>query len=68
MSDALMRRAAHYRHLERGCRRLAAIEASTDIRNHYLRMAEHYSTLAAAGEQGTLEKAKGDWPFRPVRP
>ena len=60
MSDALMRRAAHYRHLERGCRRLAAIEASTDIRNHYLRMAEHYSTLAGAEELSTLAHVNSD--------
>ena len=28
--------------------------SSTEMRNHYLRMAEHYSTMAEAEELGTL--------------
>jgi hypothetical protein len=37
------------------CRRIAAICApSTEMRNHYSRMAEHYSSLAEAEELGTL--------------
>jgi hypothetical protein len=57
MLDAL-HRAERYRDLAEGCRRLAAIGISTETQNHYLRMAEHYSTLAEAEEQGTL--APGD--------
>jgi hypothetical protein len=50
MSDAL-NRAQRYRDLAEGCRRLAAVGFSTETRNHYLRMAEHYSSLAEAEEQ-----------------
>jgi hypothetical protein len=46
-------RAERYRDLAEGCRRLAAIGFSTETRNHYLRMAEHYNTLAEAEDQGT---------------
>ena len=46
-------RAERYRDLAEGCRRLAAIGFSAETRNHYLRMAEHYSSLAEAEEQGT---------------
>ncbi len=52
MLDAL-NRAQRYRDLAEGCRRLAAIGFSTETRNHYLQMAEHYSSLADAEEQGT---------------
>jgi hypothetical protein len=57
MLDALSR-AQRYRDLAEGCRHLAAIGISTETRNHYLRMAEHYSSLAEAEEQGT--QAQGD--------
>jgi hypothetical protein len=57
MLDAL-NRAERYRDLAEGCRRLAAIGFSTETRNHYLRMAEHYSSLAEAEEQAT--QALGD--------
>jgi hypothetical protein len=45
-------RAQRYRDLAEGCRRLAAIGFTTETRSHYLRMAEHYSSLADAEEQG----------------
>ncbi|HLK81519.1 MAG TPA: hypothetical protein VKT99_08500 [Xanthobacteraceae bacterium] len=57
MLDALSR-AQRYRDLAEGCRRLAAIGLSAETRNHYLRMAEHYSSLAEAEEQGS--QAQGD--------
>jgi hypothetical protein len=41
MSDAL-NRAERYGELAEGCRRLAAIAFSTETRNHFVRMAEHY--------------------------
>jgi hypothetical protein len=41
MSDAL-NRAERYGELAEGCRRLAAIAFSTEARNHFVRMAEHY--------------------------
>jgi hypothetical protein len=49
MLDAL-NRAQRYRELAEGCRRLAAIAFSIETRNHFLRMAEHYITLAEAEE------------------
>jgi len=49
MSSALYR-AERYRDLAEECRRLAAIDSPIEIRNRYLRMAEHYSTLAEAEE------------------
>jgi hypothetical protein len=52
MLDAL-NRAKRYRELAEGCRHLAAIGFSTETRNHYLRMAEHYSLLADVEEQDT---------------
>jgi hypothetical protein len=55
--DAL-NRAERYRDLAEGCRRLAAIGFSTETQSHYLRMAEHYSSLAEAEELGT--QAHGD--------
>jgi hypothetical protein len=45
MSDAL-KQAKHYRDLEQRYLHLAAIGSSTERRNYYLRIAEHYSTLA----------------------
>jgi hypothetical protein len=53
MLDAL-NRAERFRDLAEGCRRLAAIGFSIETRNHFLAMAEHYSSLAEAEEQGTL--------------
>lgn len=53
MSDALYR-AERCRDLAEECRRVAAISASTEMRNHYSRMSEHYSTLAEAEELGAL--------------
>jgi len=41
-------RAQRYRDLAEECRRLATIDPSTEDRDRYLRMAEHYSTLAQA--------------------
>ena len=38
------------------CRRLAEIGNSSDIRNHYLRMAEYYAAFAEAAK---AEEAKG---------
>ena len=43
-------RAERCRDLAKECRRLAAISSSTHIRARYLRMAEHYSSLAKAEE------------------
>jgi hypothetical protein len=51
MLDAL-NRVKRYRELAEGCRHLAAIAFSTETRDHFLRMAEHYSTLAEAEEPG----------------
>ena len=53
MSDASTR-AERYRELAEGCRHLAAIAFSAETRNHFLRMAEHYSMLAGAEEPGAL--------------
>jgi hypothetical protein len=52
MSDAL-KQAKRYRDLEQRYIRLAAIGSSTERRNYYLRIAEHYSTLAEAEELST---------------
>ena len=59
MSEAL-KRAKTYRYLAKEYRRLAAIDSSTETRNHYLQMAEHYSTLAEAEELSTLAHVNGD--------
>jgi hypothetical protein len=59
VSDAL-KRAQRYRYLEKECRRLATIETSTEIRNNYLRMAEHFTTLAEAEELTTSEQVSSD--------
>jgi hypothetical protein len=53
MSDALNQKDC-CRELAAGCRRLAAISFSSETRNHFLRLAEHYSALAEAEEQATL--------------
>ncbi len=50
MLDAL-NRAKRYRELAKGCRGLAAIAFSTETRNHFLSLAEHYSTQADAEER-----------------
>jgi hypothetical protein len=42
------------RDLAQECRRVAALCVSAEMRNHYSRMAEHYSTLAEAEELGKL--------------
>jgi len=52
MLDAL-NRAERYRELAEGCRRLPTIGFSVETRNHYLRMAEHYSLFADVEEQDT---------------
>jgi hypothetical protein len=54
MQDALNHRAERYRALAEGCRRLAEIGLSIETQDHFLRMAEHYSLLADAEEQGLL--------------
>jgi hypothetical protein len=43
-------RAERCRELAKECRRLAAISSSIDIRDRYLRIAEHCSALAEAKE------------------
>jgi hypothetical protein len=53
MSDAL-KRAEHYRDVAKRYLRLAAISSRTENRNHYLRIAQHYNTLAEAEELRTL--------------
>jgi len=52
MVDAL-NKAERYQGRADECRRLAEIGNSSDIRNHYLRMAEYYAAFAEA------EDAKG---------
>jgi hypothetical protein len=54
MLDDALNRAKRYRELAKGCRRLAAIGLSTETQNHFLRMAEHYSTLAEAEEAADI--------------
>ena len=53
MSEAL-KRAKTYRYLAKEYCRLAAIDSSTETRNHYLQMAEHYSSSAEAKNLGIL--------------
>jgi hypothetical protein len=55
MSDAL-NRAERCRDLAEKCRREAAICTSTEMRNHHLRMEEHYSILAQAEELAALQR------------
>jgi hypothetical protein len=50
MSDDALNRAKRCRELAKGRRRLAAIGFSTETQNHFLRTAEHCSTLAEAEE------------------
>jgi hypothetical protein len=57
--DAL-NRAERYRELAAGCRQLAAIGLSSETRNHFLRMAEHYGVLAKAEEQAAAPDASGE--------
>jgi hypothetical protein len=54
----VLNQAERYRELAEGCRHVATIGISTETRNHYLRMAEHYNLLANVEEQGT--QANGD--------
>ncbi len=52
MTDAL-NRANRYYALAARCRQLAAIGFAIETRNHFLRMSEHYATLALAEELAT---------------
>ncbi len=56
----VLKRAEHYRDLAKRYVRLAAISSSTENRNHYLRIAQHYNTLAEAEELRTLGYANGN--------
>jgi hypothetical protein len=53
MSNTLSR-IERCRTLAEECRRVAAKYPSTEMGNHYRRMAEHYSSLADAEELGGL--------------
>jgi hypothetical protein len=59
MSDAL-KQAEHYRDLEKRYLHLAEIGSSIKRRNHYLRMADHYSTMAESEELSTLGHLSGE--------
>jgi hypothetical protein len=59
MSDAL-KQTKYYRDLEQRYLRLAAIGSSTERRNHYLRIAEHYSALAEAEELSTTGQVNSE--------
>jgi hypothetical protein len=59
MSDAL-KRAEHYRDVAKRYLRLAAISSTAENRNHYLRIARHYKTLAEAEELRTLGYMNGN--------
>jgi hypothetical protein len=59
MSDGL-KQAQRYRYLAKECWRLARLEASIEIRKHYLEMADHYVALAEAEELSTLGHESGD--------
>ena len=50
----VLKRAEHYRDLAKRYLRLAAISHPTKNRNHYLRIAQQYNTLAEAEELRTL--------------
>ena len=56
MVDAL-KRAQRYRWVARECWRLGAADTSTETRNHYRQMAEHFSERAEAEELSTLGHA-----------
>jgi hypothetical protein len=58
MSNAL-NRALRYRDLAEEYCHVAATGLSTEFRNRYLRMAEHYSALAEAEEEFALARANG---------
>ncbi len=51
--------AKRYRGLAEEYRRLAS-SSSTEIRDRYLRMAEHYSKLAEAEERSAQARRNGD--------
>jgi hypothetical protein len=53
MSNTLSR-AERCRAFAEECRRIAALFPSTEVANHYRRMAEHYGSLADAEELGGL--------------
>ena len=53
MFDAL-NRAERYRDLAKECRQLAANSLSSQMRNRYWRMADHYRRLAEAEELDAL--------------
>jgi hypothetical protein len=53
-------RALRYRDLVEEHRRLGAICLSTEMRNRYLRIAEHYAALAEAEEELALAYADGN--------
>jgi hypothetical protein len=53
-----LNKAQRYQSRADECRRLAEIGNSSDIRNHYLRMAEYYAAFAEA-EEARAEEAKG---------
>jgi len=58
MSDEL-KRAKRYRDMAKECCRLSATACSTGVRDDYLRMAEHFSTLAEAEGASTQEHMNG---------
>ena len=53
-------RALRYRDLAEDYRRIAAIGLSTELRNRYLRVAEHYGALAEAEEELALAYEDGN--------
>jgi hypothetical protein len=53
-------RAQRYRDLAEEHRHFAAIGMSTEMRNRYLRMAEHYCALAEAEEELALAYGDGN--------
>ena len=59
MSDAL-KRAERYRDVAKRYFRLAASSPRAENRNHYLRIAQHYNTLAEAEELRTLGYVNGN--------
>ena len=60
MSNELYR-AERCRDLAEEYRRIAALCASTEMRNHYSQTAEHYCTLAEVEELGTLKRFPVIW-------
>jgi hypothetical protein len=52
----VLNRALRYRDLAEECRHLAASGSSTEFRNRYLRMAEHYRALAEAEESSAVAR------------